>query len=60
MKLKARNGRLLELSHFFKNDNYIEFNIDLFDWGLGFDFRIGDSRMFFELDFLVFHFTIWF
>lgn len=60
MKLKARSGVLFEFSHVFKNDNYVELRCDLYDFGIGIDFAVGDSRRYFELDFLFLHLLIWF
>jgi len=60
LKLKARNGILFDVMKDLKNDNLIWVYWDWFDVGFGLNFRIGDSRRFFNLDFLFLHLEVWF
>jgi len=59
MKLKVRNGEIFNLEKYFENDNYISFRMDIYSWGLGINFEIGDSRIFFNINLLCFHLDIW-
>jgi len=60
METKIRNGEIFNLEKSFDNDNYTSFRADYFDWGLGANFYIGDSRRYFKIDLLCFHLDIWF
>jgi len=60
MKLKIRDGCIVNLEKYFKNDNYINFRIDYLSWGLGFDFYIGDAKRYFRMCLLCSHFELWF
>ena len=59
MKLKVRDGTIFEFEKLFKNDNYINFRGDMLDWGIGTNFRVGDSRRYINIDLLCFHLWIW-
>jgi hypothetical protein len=59
MKIKCRNPIFI-FEKYSKNDNAIFFNIDLYNWGIGIDFRIGDSRRFLTIDLLCIHLELWF
>ena len=59
LELKMRNP-IYSFEKTTKNDNYIQFMIDLHNFGIGFDYRLGDSRRYFNLDLLWLHLNIWF
>jgi len=60
LKLKARNGILFSFDKITANDNHISFYFDWYEFGVGVNYRIGDSRRFFDVDILFLHLTIWF
>ena len=60
LKLKARNGEVFSIGTFSKNDNYIELSMNWYSFGMGGKYHIGDSRRFFDVDFLWFGFELWF
>ena len=60
MQLKVRDGNMFEFEKVFKNDKYISFRGDYLDWGIGFDFYIGDSRRYFKVDLICLHLDVWF
>ena len=60
MQLKVRDGTIFELEKVFKNDNYINLRMDYLDWGIGFNFCVGDSKRYIDIDLLCFHLWIWF
>ena len=59
LKLKTRNV-IINKEYYFESGNYFCFNINFHNFGLGFDYRLGDSRRFFTLDIMFIHFEIWF
>jgi hypothetical protein len=59
MKLKAR-GRGFEYIKDFKNDNCIILIFNLYRFGLGIDFLVGDSRRFLTVFIAFIRIDIWF
>lgn len=56
MKLKIRNGYGFDFEKTFRNDNFICLRLNTLDWGLGFNFNVGDSRRFFNSKYNLFTF----
>lgn len=59
LKLKCRDAVFVWHKDL-KNDNRIEIEIDFYNFGLGFNYKLGDSRRFFDLDLLFLHLWVWF
>lgn len=59
LKLKMRNP-IFMYEKFYDNDSYFIININLYDFGLGFNYRLGDSRRFLNIDLLLLHLEVWF
>jgi hypothetical protein len=60
MKIRCRNGYGYEFEKVFKNDNYLNIRLNSLEWGLGFNFSIGDSRRFLKMDVTFLHVEVWF
>lgn len=54
VKLKIRNGEIFTYNKEFNNGNYLEFQLNYYSFGLGFDWMLGDSAMYFNLHLLFF------
>jgi hypothetical protein len=59
MKTKMRNPMFgSEIP--FGNDNLLQFQLNFWNFGLGFNYETGDSRRFLDGYFLFFSVSIWF
>ena len=60
MKLKVRNGYGFDFGKMFENGNGIFLRLDTLEWGIGFNFSIGDSGGFIKISITCLHLEIWF
>jgi hypothetical protein len=51
------NNYLFGFEKIFKNNNSIDIVMNFHSWGLGLNFSISDSRIWFDFDFLCWHFS---